>query len=246
MLVVLAASCSLETPKPGKVRIVIDDRLNKDKVAQGLFDEIGASFGILSGPSSTSDFNCFAVNVTGVNIDANNRFASGCSSADNMHGRGSGLVSSAAARGATIELDLTAGIDRGIDVYGFFPTPTMCGGPATGNFTGYFLGGVTQSIVQNATITVPITFSSTTPQDLTCVGSGTTPNFNYFIYVANQGSNDVSAYTINTSTGALAAVSGSPFTAGTNPFSVAVDPLGKFAYAVNGTTHDVSAYTINS
>ena len=41
-----------------------------------------------------------------------------------------------------------------------------------------------------------------------------------FAYVANQGSANVSAYTINGTTGALTAVTGSPFTAGTGPSSV--------------------------
>jgi 6-phosphogluconolactonase (cycloisomerase 2 family)/environmental stress-induced protein Ves len=66
-----------------------------------------------------------------------------------------------------------------------------------------------------------------------------------FAYVANFGSNDVSAYTINSGTGVLTAVSGSPFTAGTNPTSVAVDPTGRFAYVANAGGN-VSAYTINA
>ena len=43
-----------------------------------------------------------------------------------------------------------------------------------------------------------------------------------FVYVANCGSNDISAYTINVTTGALTA--GTAVVAGTNPASVAVDP----------------------
>jgi len=46
-----------------------------------------------------------------------------------------------------------------------------------------------------------------------------------FAYVANKGSANISAYTIS-SGGGLVGVSGSPFAAGTNPMSVAVDPLG--------------------
>jgi hypothetical protein len=48
-----------------------------------------------------------------------------------------------------------------------------------------------------------------------------------FAYVANAHSNDVSAYKIDITTGALSPVSGSPFAAGSAPFSVAVDPSGK-------------------
>ncbi len=78
-----------------------------------------------------------------------------------------------------------------------------------------------------------------------------------FVYVANEclASNAcaagnltgaVSAYTINSSTGALRQVAGSPFAAGTQPNSVAVDPSGRFAYVANLDGNNVSAYTINS
>ena len=73
-----------------------------------------------------------------------------------------------------------------------------------------------------------------------------------FAYVANEGSNNVSAYTINRTTGVLSPVPGSPFAAGSFPFSVVVDPTGKFAYVVNRcgnvfcSVGNVSAYTIDS
>src|SRR5207244_10342622 len=71
-----------------------------------------------------------------------------------------------------------------------------------------------------------------------------------FAYVASEGdsqsrSQTVSAYTINTITGALTAVPGSPFAAGMYPFSVAVDPTGRFAYVANEGSQSVSAYTID-
>jgi DNA-binding beta-propeller fold protein YncE len=55
----------------------------------------------------------------------------------------------------------------------------------------------------------------------------------------------VSVYAINSSTGALSKVAGSPFAAGDFPYSVTVDPSGRFAYMVN-YVGNVSAYTINS
>ena len=71
-----------------------------------------------------------------------------------------------------------------------------------------------------------------------------------FAYTASGGSRtssfDVSAYTINATTGALSVATGSPFFAGTNPSSVAVDPSGKFAYVTNQASSDVSAYAINA
>jgi DNA-binding beta-propeller fold protein YncE len=74
-----------------------------------------------------------------------------------------------------------------------------------------------------------------------------------FAYVANScffsttcsGAN-VSAYTIDSATGALSEIARSPFETGHNPSSVAVDPSGRFAYVVNSGDNTVSAYTINS
>ena len=69
-----------------------------------------------------------------------------------------------------------------------------------------------------------------------------------FLYVVNTNSpyqttaipseyeGSISAFTIDSETGALSAVSGSPFAAGINPISVVVDPTGKFAY-VSSTTY---------
>ena len=46
----------------------------------------------------------------------------------------------------------------------------------------------------------------------------------------------ISAYALNGSTGALTPVSGSPFTTGSGPVSVVVDPAGSHLYAANVTT----------
>jgi hypothetical protein len=66
-----------------------------------------------------------------------------------------------------------------------------------------------------------------------------------FAYVPNVGSNNVSAYSIGAN-GALTPVAGSPFAAGNNPNSVAVNPTGEFAYAVNFRSNNVSAYSIGA
>jgi DNA-binding beta-propeller fold protein YncE len=64
-----------------------------------------------------------------------------------------------------------------------------------------------------------------------------------FAYVANAGSDNVSAYSIGAD-GALTAVPGSPFAAGFDASSVAVDPTGKFAYVANegGNVSALSAW----
>lgn len=65
-------------------------------------------------------------------------------------------------------------------------------------------------------------------------------------YVANSSDSDLSASTINSTTGALTAITGSPFLAGTNPASVATDLLGRFAYAANQGSKNLSAYSIDA
>ena len=67
-----------------------------------------------------------------------------------------------------------------------------------------------------------------------------------FVYVANYDTNDVSGYTINSTTGFLTQIAGSAFPAGTNPSAVAIDPTGRFAYVPNSFDDDVSEYTIDS
>jgi YVTN family beta-propeller protein len=71
-----------------------------------------------------------------------------------------------------------------------------------------------------------------------------------FAYVANQGSDDISAYAIDARTGALVEVAGSPFAAGTGPESISVHPSGKFAYVANfgssGVPGNISAYAIDA
>jgi 6-phosphogluconolactonase len=71
-----------------------------------------------------------------------------------------------------------------------------------------------------------------------------------FLYVANSGSGTVSAFTINSSTGVLTPVAGSPFTAsGTaspaTPTSVLVDPSAQFAYVTNGDAGTISVFSID-
>jgi YVTN family beta-propeller protein len=71
-----------------------------------------------------------------------------------------------------------------------------------------------------------------------------------FAYVANADSNNVSAFTIDATTGALTSI-GAAAAAGSSPRSVTVDPSGKFAYVANiggpaGIPGLVSAYTINA
>jgi 6-phosphogluconolactonase (cycloisomerase 2 family) len=77
-----------------------------------------------------------------------------------------------------------------------------------------------------------------------------TPN-SKFAYVANFVSNNVSAYTVDASSGNLVPVAGGPFAAGgTAPFAAIVHPSGSFVYTVNqGSSGDpgtLSVFRIDS
>src|SRR4029077_15847390 len=67
-----------------------------------------------------------------------------------------------------------------------------------------------------------------------------------FAYVANYDSSDVSGYTVDPSSGALAAAPGSPFAGGSGVIGVATDASGKFAYVVNNNSGSISAFTISA
>jgi len=69
-----------------------------------------------------------------------------------------------------------------------------------------------------------------------------------FVYVTNAGGpgpGTVSAYSINHPSGILIPVQGSPFPAGTSPWSIAVDPEGRFAYVANRGDDTIGAYAID-
>jgi 6-phosphogluconolactonase (cycloisomerase 2 family) len=67
------------------------------------------------------------------------------------------------------------------------------------------------------------------------------------LFAANSGSNSVSAYAIDSNSGALGAVTGSPFaTGGVGPSAVAVDANTSIVYVAEQTSHDIAAFSIAS
>ena len=69
------------------------------------------------------------------------------------------------------------------------------------------------------------------------------------LYASNSGSNDISAFKIDTTTGGLTPVPSSPFPtggSGTSGISLAVTPNGRFLYAGNFDSSDISAFQIGS
>jgi 6-phosphogluconolactonase (cycloisomerase 2 family) len=65
-------------------------------------------------------------------------------------------------------------------------------------------------------------------------------------YVAVPQGNAIAAFRVNSHSGDLTRVLGSPFAGGTSPAAIAVHPSGKFVYAANQGGNDVSLFTVNS
>src|ERR1700690_254193 len=63
-----------------------------------------------------------------------------------------------------------------------------------------------------------------------------------FVYVANNGSNDVAVFGANKKNGALTWLAN--FHAGTGPSDVAADPTGHFVYVANQLSNDVAAFKV--
>jgi 6-phosphogluconolactonase len=67
-----------------------------------------------------------------------------------------------------------------------------------------------------------------------------------FVVLANQATSNISVFSLDSSTGGLTAVSGSPFASGNQPGPVAIDPSGKFIFVGNTGGNSLSAYGIDS
>lgn len=66
------------------------------------------------------------------------------------------------------------------------------------------------------------------------------------VYVTNNGSNNVSGFTINSSTGGLAAIPGSPFANVSAPSAIVVSSNGFFAYVANSQANNVTAFRLGT
>jgi len=67
-----------------------------------------------------------------------------------------------------------------------------------------------------------------------------------FLFVLNQGSANISAFTIDTGTGDLGVVAGSPFIVPAAPQAMAIAPKGNFLYVSNPAAATVSGFSIDA
>jgi DNA-binding beta-propeller fold protein YncE len=139
-----------------------------------------------------------------------------------------------------------------------FTTAVASGSPFAAGSVGTLTGAVagtqlyaldgTNNQVQNYTLDL----TTGAPTLGTSIASGTQPVAalavlsDKFLYVANKGSNNVSAYSIDSSSGALTAIAGSPFSAGTGPALLAFDPVNNFLIVGNPGSLNVSVYSVNA
>lgn len=79
--------------------------------------------------------------------------------------------------------------------------------------------------------------------DVTSVSVSCTKRPARFAYIVNSGSNTISGYAINSDTGELTAMSGSPFGTGSLPRSLTVHPDERHLYVTNVSDHTISAYS---
>ncbi|MGA7749574.1 MAG: beta-propeller fold lactonase family protein [Gallionella sp.] len=128
-----------------------------------------------------------------------------------------------------------------------------CSGTSSSNYAYVVNAGGTVSQYNIGTNGVLNTLASpvsagTTPYSIAVVASGTYAGL--YAYVANYGSNNVSEYTISSGvlTPNTAETPTATIAAGSNPFSVTVDPSGEYVYVVNSGTNPgtISQYSINS
>lgn len=78
----------------------------------------------------------------------------------------------------------------------------------------------------------------------TPIGGGETTTA--IVYVTNSGSDNISGYTVNGTTGGLSAIAGSPFANVLAPSAIAVSPNGFFAFATNSQTNKVTSFRVGT
>ena len=86
----------------------------------------------------------------------------------------------------------------------------------------------------------PVSTGGDNPQSIRVTPDGK------FVVVVNQGSDNLSVFSLDASTGALTSVPGSPFPSGPQPGPMAIDPSGKFVLVADSGNNNLTPYTIDS
>jgi 6-phosphogluconolactonase len=167
---------------------------------------------------------------------------SGCKHAKYESGPGATALTSFTANPATITLG-----------QGTILAWTVNEGANAGNITYSIDQGVGEvdgtSVAVSPAVTTTYTLTATWPggSDTAEITVVVQTFISKFVYVANDGSADVSAFTLDDDTGVLVEIEGSPFAAGPGPIHVTSDPEGRFLFVANGDedTPSVSVFAID-
>ncbi len=126
-----------------------------------------------------------------------------------------------------------------IDPYGRFLYVSDDGGGTGGTITGFTIqaDGSLKAISLSPS---PFTTNLSSPECLIIDRTGT------YLYASNNGNNTISAYTIDQTSGALTAFSGTPFPTGSGPWQGGLDPSGTHLYVANSTANSITGFTIGS
>jgi 6-phosphogluconolactonase len=98
--------------------------------------------------------------------------------------------------------------------------------------TGVLAPAAASPFILNAKETVPVAFA-------------VAPSGN-FLYVANFTSNNIGAFSYDTTTGTLTEVSGSPFTASTGPTFLTIDSTNSFLFAANQGSKTITEFAFSA
>jgi 6-phosphogluconolactonase (cycloisomerase 2 family) len=187
---------------------------------------------------------CDSANTSGVAVDPSGRFAYATLNASDEV-RAYVIDRSTGALTAIVGSQLNGGginpVDIAVDPLGQFVYMANYAGSISAFRVDPVTGGLT-TVSGSPFPTAPAIISGQVPG----VNSVTVDPTGKFLYAAINQGNDLSAYLIDSSTGALTPISGSPFSAGSTPMTVRIDPSGKYAYVANANSNNISAYSINS
>jgi 6-phosphogluconolactonase len=114
----------------------------------------------------------------------------------------------------------------------------------TGAISAFSINATTGALTQISGSPFPTAGSSPGPSIMASDPAGK------FLYVSLGGTananNQVAAFTVNSSTGALTSIAGSPVTVGRDPQGLAVTPDGKFLFIANFLDNTISAFSIDA
>ncbi|MDB5974944.1 MAG: 6-phosphogluconolactonase, cycloisomerase 2 family [Nevskia sp.] len=136
---------------------------------------------------------------------------------------------------------------------GRFAYATNSGGTDVSAYTVDIASGALTPVTVGGAGSCSSVSSPVTPDPANCYATGNSPDAvavepgSRYAYVANGSDSNISAYAIDSVSGALTPLSVSSLTAtGTTPRSVVVDPSGKFAYTANFDGNSVSSYRLDA